>query len=71
MRRNEAATHMTVREQVQPMVVSIFRVVDGKVAEQWLFSTYPLSSPRVTPSEAQSKSGQTGGYKHRRKKRRR
>lgn len=69
MRRNQAATGMTVLEQVQPMGASVFRLAGGKVAEQWLFTGHPLSFSHLSTFEGQSRSERVGG--HKRKQRRR
>jgi predicted SnoaL-like aldol condensation-catalyzing enzyme len=54
MRQAEASTGIRVQDQVQSMGVVIFRVVDGKIAEQWLFTSYPLALPPSRPRPARA-----------------
>ncbi len=45
VRQNQSIRGIGIQEQVKVMGVGVFRVVHGKIAELWVFTSYPLTPP--------------------------
>jgi len=45
MRQHQSITGIRIQEQVKSMGIGVFRVVAGKIAEVWIFTSYPLAPP--------------------------
>jgi hypothetical protein len=71
MRRKWAGAGVTILEQVPSMAVFIFRLVSARIAEQWIFTSWPYSFSHLATSEVPSSAERAGGSERRRKKSRR
>jgi len=45
VRQNQSITGIRIQEQVKVMGVGVFCVGHGKIAELWVFTSYPLTPP--------------------------